>query len=659
MSNPPTLEQSITAVKDSRPPVSDDLTYLTIIETHLTPALLPTLNEVLQDVPLCQKIGWDLIHMLIPIPGSAQCLKTIARLGNPREVILQVAEALRVLRVGEDDVIPESVEEAREIVDRKMEDTNGALHGGPSDSDKFTTLVNMLATLHPRIKTKYPSRFLSTSMMAVLAAYKPSPQETYAVVSFIQTLAPQKRPALPTRKSSLSMQNLAITEPSKGEQAPDPEASAEDPKESAITKKLLQSFLTHVLELYVNESRLEWAPRLLEHYQPSKVVQGRKTRCEAYREDPELQEREAGVGQMVALARDLELRDSTYMLEQLKAKKDIEPPSPVDTDGDGDEAEANMPNAPEDIPLSRAGTLFLLTHAIFSSTLFETTHTSLPTLTLFPDFATILASFIGVHGVENTGREDASLIDALLAIGLWLENNDKFVSGPLEDDEFLQLLQSLSLISANCPHERLRYAAHILIGNILHAHPADTVRVQFLADTLEHCPYESLRASAVGWLKEELITAHKRSSSTAQTLGHEGHTHSPQRNAFASPAALSVLQPYLFPYEFALSSEGEAELWEDFNKTYVFNMAALGFLIFITQWEGKEVTVPEGMLSVVDEIYLQPLKATSERLELALARKLGEGKLSGMGENEKQIALMDVEHVKERIQRCEEVGVGK
>lgn len=180
------------------------------------------------------------------------------------------------------------------------------------DQMRFATLVSMLATLHPRIKTKYPSRFLTTSMMAILSAYKPSPQSTYAVVSFIQALSGEKRPPLPTRKSSMAMEQLSIAEPAKGETASDPEASAEDGGEAAIQKKLLQSFLTHVLELYVKDNLLEWSPRLLEHYRPDKVVNGpRKSRCGSFREDPRLQEREVVVGQIVVCSNFSSLISST------------------------------------------------------------------------------------------------------------------------------------------------------------------------------------------------------------------------------------------------------------------------------------------------------------------------------------------------------------
>jgi hypothetical protein len=294
------LAHSIESVTASRPPATDYLTYLTIVESHLSPEILPTLNDVLQDVDLTQNIGWDLVHSLINIPGGETCLKTIAKLGNPREVILQVTEALRQLNL--DETIEDAEEDVKKDDSEKAEDkpSDGSHQDSPTELDKFCILVSLLATLHPRIKTKFPSRFLSTSLMAILSSYRPSNQATYAVIAFGHALSGQKRPILPTRKSSLSMHNLAISTPSeKNESAPDPEATAEDPLEEGIQQKLLQSFVTHVLQLYISENPLQWAARLQEHYAPSKIVPSRKSFSEKYREDPILQEREVVVGQIV------------------------------------------------------------------------------------------------------------------------------------------------------------------------------------------------------------------------------------------------------------------------------------------------------------------------------------------------------------------------
>jgi hypothetical protein len=125
-------------------------------------------------------------------------------------------------------------------------------------------------------------------------------QATLAVVAFIHTISGKKRPPLPGRKSSGNVLSSNLTST---ESAPDPEAQEEDPNEAAIQKKLLQSFVTHVLEEYINANSLEWATRLQEHYDPQKVVanveSGKQGWGTAFKEQPKLQERETIVGQLV------------------------------------------------------------------------------------------------------------------------------------------------------------------------------------------------------------------------------------------------------------------------------------------------------------------------------------------------------------------------
>lgn len=87
-------EDNIRRLQESRPPVTDKFTYLTIIEKSLSPEILPALQDILQDVELTTDIGWDLVEMLIAVPGSEACLESIARLGNPREVILKVLQVM-------------------------------------------------------------------------------------------------------------------------------------------------------------------------------------------------------------------------------------------------------------------------------------------------------------------------------------------------------------------------------------------------------------------------------------------------------------------------------------------------------------------------------------------------------------------------------------
>lgn len=240
--------------------------------------------------------------------------------------------------------------------------------------------------------------------------------------------------------------------------------------------------------------------------------------------------------------------------------------------------------------------MFLISSYIFSSILFGSQTPPQPTLSIFPDHIKILKTFIRTDQPEAIGSEEPGVIDAVLAIGLWLEHTNRFVSGPLEDEDFLQHLQSLSLLSANNPSPTLRYAAHALTSSILHAHPVDRLRLTFITDTLEECPYDSLKASAVSWLKQEIITAEERKV----------------ENVFASTAALTAVQPYLFPDNTELCELSGDELVQALGQTYPLHMAVVNFLYFIGGEKYKHL-VPAGMIAVVEEIYLDRLKAAQEK----------------------------------------------
>lgn len=282
------VSKAVAAIKESRPPTTDRFTYLTILESHMSPEILPALDEILQDGSLTQDIGWDLIEMLIPLPGCETCLETIARLGNPREVILKVLEVLESL---EQDEGYESDDEAEES---KPKPSSPA-------TQKFITLVGMLAILHKRIKTKYPSRFLATSLQTVYRTYQPTRDITASVINLVHSLSGHRRPPLPTRKSSVNVAN-PDQDGDTSKNAPDPEAEkdeTEDPSEGELQRKLLLSFVTCILESYINGNNMMWAPRLLEFYNPMKIVPGRRSALQSFREDQELLARDAVIGQLV------------------------------------------------------------------------------------------------------------------------------------------------------------------------------------------------------------------------------------------------------------------------------------------------------------------------------------------------------------------------
>lgn len=306
------------------PPATDYITYLTVLEYSLTADQLPILRGILQDATLTAKIGWDLVHLLLPfLPASRECLQDVARLGNPREVILKVTEHLDALRRDAEEETDEE-EGYQSSEPSAQEDNTGkdaAKGDGTKDSSRvnagkndiaptkqaqFIALVEMLSILHPRIKTTYPSRFLSTSLPATMRTYSIVAGEfapTETVLGLVKALSGVGRPKLPPRKSSsivTLMQNTQI--------APDPESqeNALGPDEPATQRRLLQAFLVGIVQEYGSALSAErdipglaWCSRLQEKLYPNKVIPHRETFSHMFAEEDELQGRDTIMGQIV------------------------------------------------------------------------------------------------------------------------------------------------------------------------------------------------------------------------------------------------------------------------------------------------------------------------------------------------------------------------
>lgn len=302
--------KAIEALTESRPPATDRFTYLTILEKVLSPAILPTLNDILQDAQLTQDIGWDLVDMLVPIQGCEPCLETVARLGNPRETIIKVLEVLEGLQIAADDApddFPDAGDDADDDDDAQDDSSSKRPAIAPEEATRrFIILLGVLAILHKRIKTKYPSRFLANSLLTAYKTYQPNQEMTASVINLVHSLSglsgQNPRPHLPTRKSSIEVAN-PDQRGDASRNAPDPEAEMElDPEEEEVQRRLLLSFTSCVLESYVNANDMQWSRRLLEFYNPEKVVPGRKTATQAFREDQDLANRDTTVGKLVVSA---------------------------------------------------------------------------------------------------------------------------------------------------------------------------------------------------------------------------------------------------------------------------------------------------------------------------------------------------------------------
>lgn len=499
--------------------------------------------------------------------------------------------------------------------------------------------MTILATLHRRVKTKYPSRFLSTSLQAALLAYNRANTHiedlTLSAVKFVKTLSGTKRPHLPSRRSS---GNLLRVNTNQSE--PDPEAQSDAPsnEENDLVNRLLQSFLTHILEDYVlsltsddDVPGLAWASRLMERYEPQRIPNkpNYKKYADRFAEEEDLTSRVAILGQVVALTQDLGLKYK----ELLRTVMDTE-----DEKRGIPGTEDEPPATAADIPLSRTGALLLIAAQNVKQELYASAkQDESSSIAIFPGHATILSNFIGTLGQQTVGMEPEALLDTVLTFGLIaLEKNN--IGEPKDDESFAQYLQTISLISANSPSPSLRGHAHYLTTTVLRSHPHDLVRLTFIRDTLEHCPYENLKASAVSWLKGETLEANAPRPQSADDE-HE------ETNIFATPVALSTVAPFLWPdltKQYAADTVLE-ESWMQFRQELGFYVAALNFYYLLLQAKHLHETLGIKELNSNHSIqsqYLDVLKQTAARFQKELSS--GGGALVVEGEEALEQAKADV-----------------
>lgn len=652
------------------PPESDYMTYLTIIEYNLSRQSLPTLHKVLQDETLTTNIGWDLVHLLAPyLPESGQCLDDIARLGNPREVILKVTEYLRIIDYDSVES-PESEEgpavsgaaDARARADsstyplKTAPATDSSQPGAstqatelppplPGPTSQFINLISMLETLHKRIKAKSPSRFLSTTLQAVLASFSNSSSHReemiLAVVLLIKSMAGTKRPALPNRQSSSMVQSLARTASEKS--AADPEGSASDvtAEETAMQRRLLQSFLTYIVEEYALNLQptdedvpgLAWCSRIMEKLHPERSIPETKSYADKFATERGLHRRIDAIGQLVTVAKDLKLTDE----ELLNAAITVEG-VPEREGGDEDEPPASA----EDIPLSRVGSLILYTARQVSGILYESSRPySTAPFAIFPDHQEILKHCLSSadKGTGKLGTEPESLIDAVLASAIVALERDS-IGEPQSDDQFNEYLQVTALLSSNCPSPNLRGHAHFVTSTILRSHPDENMRLAFIRDTLENCPFENLKVSAVGWIKGETIEANPPGGQSAK----EGES-----SIFATPLALDSLAPYIFPsLRTDLVTAPASEAWMTFQLNISFYLASLNFIYLLLCAKHLHYNLSIQDLWTNSDIagsFVQPLKEASERFK----KELGEG--GALKDEQSEAVLAELNVLNESIER--------
>jgi len=335
--------------------------------------------------------------------------------------------------------------------------------------------------------------------------------------------------------------------------------------EKAMQHRLLQSFLTHAFEVYVlassmseDDATMRWSERIFERMLPMRMVPGKVNASEStatMKNHHEAEERTISLLISMNLAFDtLHAATAGHTGAQIGVTKEEEDP----------------PESAADVPLSAAGSMFLLASMMAKRSDAEPKIENSPR-TIFPVEADLLVRYIGSQGLESVGSEPLCVVDAALALSLQAVVS-KDIGSSATDDELTSYLQRTSLLSANTSLPHLRYVAHYITSAVLHAHPSEITRLQFIHDTLEHCPYENLKASAVEWFKDELLTAN-------EIVQQSSHDH---QGVFTSSKGLRKIAPFLFPaLQFHTSDAEIMETYMDFTMNLSFYLAALNLYYFL------------------------------------------------------------------------------
>ncbi|BAE61300.1 unnamed protein product [Aspergillus oryzae RIB40] len=623
------------------PPATDYLTYLTLLEYQLTPARLPTLHKLLQDEVLTTNIGWDLVQLLLPmLPQSLECLQDIARLGNPREVILRVSEALMQLQPEDEDDDDDDDDEENETAepaaahdtepvdtelkaatDRDAEKSN-IQNNLPRHVLKFNALVAMLSILHSRIQTKSPSRFFATSLQAVLEAYTlmPTNETTLALLEFFRDVSPSKRPAPPPRAASESSV-LRVSEAS----APDPEAEVQSPNpsnnEPALIKRFLQFGLIELIKSYIlsfsgpMDPGMSWTIRLQEKLQ-TRHLTGQVSETEVFANNKELSERDMILGKITALSRDFGL-DDKQLLAVVSQPADKHP-QPLDFD--------EPPRNVEEIPLERHGALLLLAARAAMAELFSSGQVT--PIAVFPELAQIFDNFVGAHDKpdEIAFGQPQALLDSLLTLTVF--SMQRSIGEPSTEIEFRRFILSLTACTTRQSYNSIRR----IPGTILHSHPSHIVRFKTIRLVLEDDRFQLIRDSAIGWLKDEILDANKKPSG------------SPESDIFINPHYFSILFPLLFnSSELLLNVSSDiVASWIKFSQTLTPSIhAALSlYYILLSSSTLRAQLQLEKTYIYFRNRFLEPLKSLLHAFESDLTQNGGDGKIeSAVGENMCQVGM--------------------
>lgn len=303
-----------------------------------------------------------------------------------------------------------------------------------------------------------------------------------------------------------------------------------------------------------------------------------------------------------------------------------------------------LPKSAEEIPLERHGSLLLLAARLASTVLFDSGQ-EIVQAPVFPDLARLFSNFLGsddTPDVATLGQPQA-LLDSLLA--LTVVSVDQPISSPINDKEY----EDFVLLLTACTSRQTYSTVRRIPAAVVHSHPSQITRFRLIRKVLENDRLQYARDSAIGWLKDEILSVATQNKPAATTPT--------EPNIFVDPHYFSVLFPLLFNPAFLDTSPDIVASFITFSESFAPSIhAALSlYYILVSSPDLRERLQLEKTYVYFRNKFFEPLKTFLRRFESDLAQNGGDGRIeAAVGEEMCQIGMARsvglIEHVIEQVE---------
>lgn len=286
-----------------------------------------------------------------------------------------------------------------------------------------------------------------------------------------------------------------------------------------------------------------------------------------------------------------------------------------------------MPKNPEEIPIERHGALLLLAARAATLTLFSSVQEASPIL-IYPELAYIYSNFIGTFETPDAVSfgQPRILLDSLLA--LTILSIRKPIGNPADEKEFGDFVLSLTACTARQSYGTVRR----IPATVVHSNPSPLSRFKIIRHILEDNKLQTLKDSAIGWLKDEILSAADQISSDPD-------------NIFLDPHYFSVLFPLLFDsVDLRLNTTSDiVASWSRFTQilTPPIHSALSLYYILISSPALRDRLQLGKSYGYFRTRFLEPLRSVIRAFEADLTQNGGSGQLEAVvGESMCQIGMM-------------------